>query len=477
MPKNILIFSDGTGQEGGLRPDQHLSNIYKLYRATRVCAENEIDPSTQIAYYDPGLGTNRDEGRLRFRFVQKIRKAISAGLGVGISRNIADCYEAILRHYEPGDRVFLFGFSRGAYTARCVAGVMNLCGVPTQEPSGGPLPRSGKALRATADEAVKKVYEHGAGRDRAKFEPEREEQARRFRAKYGADNNGVANVAPYFIGVFDTVAALGAKGIKRFIINALIVTVALLASALLAWGLSAVGLPFGLSFWSCLATVILLIGLMALNSSLRVITDYPSKGQFRWHLAGFHSGFYDRFLDPHVRYARHALAIDETREDFARVPWGVKGTQPPRDSGEPEWLIQLWFAGCHSDIGGSYAEDESRLSDISLTWILEEAMSLPNPILLDRSKLHPFPDPGGMQHSEVWAMRDSYPTWIPYKFAWKERPRVEALGAPWHPSVLQRFALPTVLYCGIQGPYRPSTLRSDSRVSKYYEAMGAETTT
>jgi len=474
MPKNILIFSDGTGQEGALRPDQHLSNVYKLYRATRACTENEIDPSNQIAFYDAGLGTNRDEGRLRVRFLQRVRKGISAGLGVGISRNIADCYEAILRHYKPGDRIFLFGFSRGAYTARCVAGVMNLCGVPTRGPNGGPLLCRGKALRTIADEAVKKVYEHGAGRDRAKFEPEREEQARRFRAKYGADNNGVTNVAPYFIGVFDTVAALGAKGIKRFIINASIMAGALLTSALLAWGLDAIGLPFKRSFWVCLAAIVLLIGLMTLKSSLRVIRDYPSKGRFRWHLAGFHSGFYDRFLSTSVRYARHALAIDETREDFARFPWGVKGANPSREPNEPEWLIQLWFAGCHSDIGGSYAEDESRLSDVSLTWMLEQALSLPHPIRLDRCKLDLFPDSGGIQHSEVWAMRDSYPAWIPYKFVWKESPRVEACGAPWHPSVLERFALPTVLSCDCEGPYRPSTLRSDPRVSHYYDSMSAQ---
>lgn len=80
MAKNILIFSDGTGQEGGLLPDQHLSNIYKLYRATRICAENSIDPSQQIAFYDAGLGTDRDRGRFGPRLVQKVRKAISAGL-------------------------------------------------------------------------------------------------------------------------------------------------------------------------------------------------------------------------------------------------------------------------------------------------------------------------------------------------------------------------------------------------------------
>src|SRR5690242_1413412 len=163
VPKNILIFSDGTGQAGGLAPDQHLSNVYKLYRATRTGPESPIDPKDQVAFYDPGLGTQRDEGRIHVRILQGIRKAISAGLGVGITRNIADCYEAILKYYEPGDRIFLFGFSRGAYTARCVAGVLTLCGVPMRTASTPTIPRYGKALRAIADEAVRTVYEHGAG--------------------------------------------------------------------------------------------------------------------------------------------------------------------------------------------------------------------------------------------------------------------------------------------------------------------------
>ena len=137
MSKNILIFSDGTGQAGGLTPDQALSNVYKLYRASRVSPDNQIDPSQQIAFYDAGLGTETDAGRIPFQSVQKFRKVWCAATGTGISRNIADCYEAILKHYEPGDRVFLFGFSRGAYTARCVGGVMSLCGVPTHAADGG----------------------------------------------------------------------------------------------------------------------------------------------------------------------------------------------------------------------------------------------------------------------------------------------------------------------------------------------------
>jgi uncharacterized protein (DUF2235 family) len=138
--------------------------------------------------------------------------------GRGIVSNIADCYAFIINHYEPGDRIFLIGFSRGAYTVRCVANLLMLCGVPTATPSG-PVMRFRKSVHDIAMEAVTVVLEHGAGYPRQKFRAEREEQARRFRAKYHSDGAFNSNVAPYFIGVFDTVASLGAKGLRRLAIQ------------------------------------------------------------------------------------------------------------------------------------------------------------------------------------------------------------------------------------------------------------------
>jgi uncharacterized protein (DUF2235 family) len=471
VSKNILIFSDGTGQAGGLQPDQRLSNVYKLFRATRTGPDSSIDPADQVAFYDAGLGTGNDEGTVPLRTWRFLRKFTSAAVGFGISRNIADCYEAILKHYEPGDRIFLFGFSRGAYTARCVGGVLNLCGIPTRTESEPSYPRYGKALREIADEAVGKVYEHGAGRDRAKFEPEREEQARRFRAKYGSEVDGKANVPPYFIGVFDTVAALGASGVKRFVMNLGILVVAILVSALVAGVTTFLGAEFSYAFWTTMVVGGLVAGYRLLRSSLKIIRDFPEPGQFRWHLARWKSGFYDRFLSTRVRYARHALAIDETRRDFARVEWGIKGAKAHREPGEPEWLVQLWFAGNHSDIGGSYAEDESRLSDIALGWMVEQVTSLPHPVIVDKTKLHLFPASGGMQHSEVASLRDKYPRWVPepWRLSWKEKPRVEVLGAPLHPSVLERFTLAQVSQYGKSQPYRPETLAKDERVAQFYE--------
>ena len=57
MPRNIVIFSDGTGQRGGLLFDERRSNIYKLYRATRCGPDSSINPAEQVTYYDPGIGT------------------------------------------------------------------------------------------------------------------------------------------------------------------------------------------------------------------------------------------------------------------------------------------------------------------------------------------------------------------------------------------------------------------------------------
>jgi uncharacterized protein (DUF2235 family) len=89
--------------------------------------------------------------------------------------------------------------------------------------------------------------------------------------------------------------------------------------------------------------------------------------------------FYDEHLDNAVWYARHAMSIDENRATFARVPWGsTQNKGPARPDSYADWLDQIWFAGVHSDIGGSYSENESRLSDIALEWMIHAAGNLPD---------------------------------------------------------------------------------------------------
>ena len=473
MPKNILIFSDGTGQAGGVRPEQLLSNIYKLYRATRIGPDSIIDPSKQIAFYDPGLGSAEIPSPGLMQVATVIRKYLSSAFGTGLTQNVADCYEHILKVYEPGDRIFLFGFSRGAYTVRSVAGVINLCGVPVKDIDGKPIPRAGKALRRIADEAVHDVYDHGAGTERAKLESEREEKARRFRVKYGTEDeesgqNQRGNAPPYFIGVFDTVAALGAAGIKR--IGILVgAAVGLAVSASIgAWILSALS---PLSFWWSFVCMLAAAGLFTLASSCRahikVIRDFPNKGNFNWHWSAWRFKNYDMFLDKRVGHARQAIAIDETRKDFALVGWGRAGDVK---EAAPDWLVQKWFAGNHSDIGGSYPEPESRLSDIALNWMAKAAESIPKGVIIDWSKLNLFPDPAGVQHCQVTAVLDMYPSWVPMRFrkSWAVQNRMDIRIDNCDASVRTRVALPAISKCGVSQPYRPIPLRNDPELAQFY---------
>lgn len=476
MPRNIVVFSDGTGQDGGVRPDQRLSNVYKLFRAARVGPDSSIDPADQIAFYDPGLGTEDDVHgftRLR-RTLQKLAGSIT---GRGISDNIIDCYEFICNHWRPGDRIFIFGFSRGAYTARCVAQVLALCGIPqhASKDAAGPLQRHSRLMRAIATRAVHEVYEHGAGHPRDEFEAEREEKGRRFRHEFGSGTDDCPNASPYFVGVFDTVAALGAAGAKWWGITALL-TIAI-AVPLIALSLIVTWLAH-LSFWAvfgCAAVVTgASIAIVQRRKALRYIDDYPAAGdRRRSHHIAWHASNYDRGLSGHVGYARQASAIDETRADFPRVPWGRNTVVRPRVGNEPEPLVQLFFAGNHSDIGGSYVETESRLSDVALRWMVDEAASLEDPLLLDRSKLAIWPDELGLQHSEPAAVRDKYLSWIPsfapawLRQGWKEQHRV-VNGFPVHPSVFSRFAADDVEQVGSYGPYRPPWLRADPRFAPYW---------
>lgn len=98
MPRNILIFSDGTGQAGGLTPDENVSNIYKLYRATRCGPLSSIDPCEQLTFYDPGLGSEPDSGIFSAqRAYRWLHNLVSQATGLGITMNIIDGYAAILR--------------------------------------------------------------------------------------------------------------------------------------------------------------------------------------------------------------------------------------------------------------------------------------------------------------------------------------------------------------------------------------------
>jgi uncharacterized protein (DUF2235 family) len=162
MPKNIIIFSDGTGQKGGKGNN---TNVYKLFNIIEDRTQN------QIAYYDPGVGTDW----------RKITGSLS---GRGLSKNIIECYTFLFENFEAGDQIYLYGFSRGAATVRSLSAFIHYFGI---------LPKSRPDLIKKAFKIYKKS------------------------SRKNIHNNANAFVKKHhtmwtkikFIGVWDTVAALG----------------------------------------------------------------------------------------------------------------------------------------------------------------------------------------------------------------------------------------------------------------------------
>ncbi|MBB5708593.1 DUF2235 domain-containing protein [Sphingopyxis panaciterrulae] len=471
--KNIVIFADGTGQIGGLRPDQRLSNVYKMYRAMRPGPSSPISYRDQVTYYDPGLGAGEIDGVTP----SKIKSVLEAAVGAGIEDNMIDCYAKIISYYEPGDRIILIGFSRGAYTVRALANMMNLCGVPTQLPNGAPIPRYGPALRAVATEAVKSVYSHGTGkpRDKQPYFRQREEKGRRFRVTYGCtacdgSDNLRGNVEPDFVGVFDTVAALQNAAVIWLVRGVFAATLLLLAASIIFSWHGAWSLVFGL------LTGAALIGYArTVKIQIRYFEQNPDTPLNLWdprswpriigntHRAYWRKENYDRWLSPKVGFARHALSIDENRADFPRVGWGTLAAVEENRGKKPEWLEQIWFAGCHSDVGGSYPEDESRLSDIALEWMVGELKACIPSIQVRKEFLVTTPDPLGLQHDEVWMMK----RWF-FRKRWKRLPRLVESEFSLHPTVVERLKASAVPDPECSRPYRPPQLAGHPQATEYF---------
>ncbi len=173
MSKRIVIGSDGTWN----RPDQkdqgqtRPSNVAKLALAV---APQGADGKRQIVFYDKGVGTGFGLDRL-----------LGGAFGTGLSKNIGDAYRYLVGHYDEGDEIFLFGFSRGAYTVRSTAGLIRNSGI----------------LRREYSNRFKEAYALYRRRD-GRSHPTAIE-SRLFRKSYSHE------VRIKFIGVWDTVGALG----------------------------------------------------------------------------------------------------------------------------------------------------------------------------------------------------------------------------------------------------------------------------
>ncbi|MFM9957579.1 MAG: T6SS phospholipase effector Tle1-like catalytic domain-containing protein [Phycisphaerales bacterium] len=118
MVKTIVICCDGTGNTFG----RYHTNVYKM---CRVLAH---DGTNQLVYYDPGVGTLGDTGGLS-KLRSGLLRVLGGAVGYGLKQNVASAYAFLSLHHRPGDRIAMFGFSRGAYTIRLIAALVRSYGL------------------------------------------------------------------------------------------------------------------------------------------------------------------------------------------------------------------------------------------------------------------------------------------------------------------------------------------------------------
>lgn len=201
MSKNIVLCSDGTGNQD---IKNRGTNVFKLYEAIDIQGHKNNTPPKQTAFYDDGVGTENP-----------IAKVIGRAFGWGFSRNVKRMYRELVNVYEPGDRIYLFGFSRGAYTVRTLAGLIQHCGVLDSDYySTQPRDVLTETIRTCWKDFRKVAFKNASTASRRGSVPSAEEDAAsrsatiELRRKYHAVNpEEKLDIA--FIGVWDTVGAIG----------------------------------------------------------------------------------------------------------------------------------------------------------------------------------------------------------------------------------------------------------------------------
>ena len=120
MAKNVVVCLDGTGNQVKARGSTNVVRLYELLDLR--------DPGRQVAYYDPGVGTFSAAGAWT-PAARTLSRGLGLALGTGMRQNLAEAYRYLMETWEPGDPLYVFGFSRGAYTARALAGMLYRVGL------------------------------------------------------------------------------------------------------------------------------------------------------------------------------------------------------------------------------------------------------------------------------------------------------------------------------------------------------------
>ncbi|EHK97522.1 hypothetical protein M7I_6732 [Glarea lozoyensis 74030] len=313
LPKRIIICCDGTWYAADKGDNNLPSNVARLSRALKKVGEVSYGPEkgqkrAQVVYYQSGVGTGK---------LGTLDKVWQGAFGAGLDENVCAAYNFLVNNYAPGDDVFLFGFSRGAFTARAVAGLVCHAGLlkphcmeqlfynmytayRSRKPAQNGRPAEHLSETAWAKELYKSAYETEEQAAENEKRPTNWEM-------YAAHSD--QDVQIKVIGVFDTVGSLG--------------------------------LPDGV-----------------VNSWLGTGEKYK---------------FHNTSLDSKIKHAFHALALDEHRGSFSPTLWYIPETDDETLLKETR-LVQCWFPGYHANIGGGTTgegKDDNDIDEITFAWMCD----------------------------------------------------------------------------------------------------------
>ncbi|MEM8780170.1 MAG: DUF2235 domain-containing protein [Cyanobacteria bacterium P01_G01_bin.49] len=333
--KRLIVCCDGTWDT--LR-DVYPTNIVKLARAIKTQDGQDI---LQLVYYDEGLGSNSVLDRLP-----------GGALGIGLERDISDAYAFICCNYESGDEIYLFGFSRGAYTVRCLAQIIGDYGVLNRsaiklipkiywhyrlpKKNNGQIPRPIEEI-PLSEKALKIVKKR---KYRKRINPFYENYPENWVNKRMSPSEKCKKVQNFFKTWFETeLVPVSQRNTKIKILGCFDTVIQ-------------VGIP----------DVTGLIPLEKLHCNL---------------------DFHNNVVNSQVELALHALGIDEQRRFLRHTPMEVK-------DGSQTTLKQVWFVGNHGCIGsGTNEKNIYQMANITLDWMIKEiSFQFPNSLSIALDKLH-----------------------------------------------------------------------------------------
>ena len=197
--KRIAIFCDGTwNRHDAVNP----TNVVRMAQAVKLTSE---DGRKQQVFYVLGVGSGRGSNAV----ARALDRWAGGAMGWGLIENIEDAYRALVFCYEPGDEIFIFGFSRGAYTARSLAGLIRSCGIPPRENVG----RIGEAIKRYRSRNEKtKPDDPSSFHFRRDFAPFTATSVEEYNWRQTTKPGLCVNLRIAYLGVWDTVGALGVPG-------------------------------------------------------------------------------------------------------------------------------------------------------------------------------------------------------------------------------------------------------------------------